>query len=366
MKNDSRPSFEGDARGCLCAARERFSCPYRMVDRRESPVSTYGHSSGTLWRTAALFFLLTFASTTYVGQIYSRGSILGGLMFSVPLMTILLCHELGHYLQTRRYGVFSTPPYFIPLPVPPFGTFGAVIQMDVRIPNRRCLFDIGISGPLAGLIVIFPFLVVGLCLSRCVCVEDAPREVFQFGEPLVLRWLSSLILDRPAGGGVLILHPIATAAWTGLFITTLNLFPLSQLDGGHVFYALIGRAARRWMFLIYAAIVVVVIVFEQWQWIVMLLLLCWIGIAHPPTSDDSCRLGWIRMVLGWLVLAFILIGFTPSPISEPLSEPLNLPPMLSHEEPPEGFPLDVYFRSHWSSTPWSDTIPGDTILWDTI
>ena len=343
----------------------RRSCPYRP-DGRCGIVPPRRPSAKKLWPAAALFFFLTFASTTYVGQIYARGGLAGGLMFSVPLMTILLCHELGHYLQTRRYGVFSTPPYFIPIPYPPFGTFGAVIQMDARIPNRRALFDIGISGPLAGLVPTFLFLAVGLSLSSCVGCEDAPRQLFRFGEPLILRWLSRLVIERPADGGVLILHPIATAAWTGLFITTLNLFPLSQLDGGHVFYALTGRAARRWMLLIYLVIVAAVIVFHQWQWIVMLLILCFLGIFHPATADDRRPIGLGRTLLGWLVLAFLPIGFTPSPISEPESEPLDLAPMLSRDYPSEEPSAVKFFGPRWSNPRWPSGLGSDTILLDTV
>lgn len=348
---------------CPCpfgANETRSDCPHRL-DGCRGALSPRRTQAKKLWPAAAFCFLLTFASTTYVGQIYARGGLAGGLMFSFPLMTILLCHELGHYLQTRRYGVFSTPPYFIPIPYPPFGTFGAVIQMDARIPNRRALFDIGISGPLAGLVPTFLFLAVGLSFSSCVGCEDAPRQLFRFGEPLVLRWLSRLVLERPADGGVLILHPIAIAAWTGLFITTLNLFPLSQLDGGHVFYALTGRAARRWMLLVYLVIVAAVIVFRQWQWIVMLLILCFLGIYHPASADDSRPLGWGRTLLGWLVLAFLPIGFTPSPISQPEREPLNLAPMLSLNGPSKDQPEVRFLGPRWSSGPRSDTILTDTV-----
>ncbi|MBQ1455982.1 MAG: site-2 protease family protein [Thermoguttaceae bacterium] len=351
------------AAACPCpfdAAGTRRRCPYRL-DGRFGVVPPRRSPAKKLWPAAALCFFLTFASTTYVGQIYARGGLAGGLMFSVPLMTILLCHELGHYLQTRRYKVFSTPPYFIPIPYPPFGTFGAVIEMDAHIPNRRALFDIGISGPLAGLVPTFLFLAVGLSLSSCVGCEDAPRRLFQFGEPLILRWLSRLVIERPADGGVLILHPIATAAWTGLFITTLNLFPLSQLDGGHVFYALTGRAARRLMLLIYLVIVAAVIVFHQWQWIVMLLILCFLGIYHPATADDSRPIGWWRTLLGWLILAFLPVGFTPSPISQPEHKPLDLAPMLSRDCPSREPPAAKFLCPRWSSGLGSDTILSDTV-----
>ena len=258
---------------------------------------------------------------------YSGGGFLSGLWFSVPLMTILTCHEFGHYFQSRRYGVYSTLPFFIPVPFPPFGTFGAFIQMDARIPNRRALFDIGITGPLAGLVPTLIFMLIGIALSEIGPVPTGTGSLI-FGEPILFRAVSMLFFDRSIPGTDLMIHPIAMAAWTGLFITSLNLIPIGQLDGGHVFYALLHRRAPAATRLIFALIVAAVVLFEQWQWIVMLVLVMLIGVVHPPTADDSVKIGRFRTLLGIATLAFIFIGLTPNPIQE--SEPLDAP---QHEAP---------------------------------
>lgn len=254
-------------------------------------------------------------------MLYSEGSFLSGLWFSVPLMTILSCHELGHYLQMRRYRVYSTLPYFIPIPLPPFGTLGAVIQMDSRVPNIKALFDIGISGPLAGLVPTVIFLFIGLPLSTTQ-VYCSPNELV-FGEPLLIQWLSALFFDRSTGE-ILHLHPIAMAAWTGIFLTSLNLFPLGQLDGGHIFYALLRHRAAPIATIIFMVIALLVIIFGQWNWCLMIILVLLMGISHPPTCNDSLPLGKPRMILGCLTLAFVLIGFTPFPVRSP--RPEELPP----------------------------------------
>lgn len=273
------------------------------------------------WKRPLLFYLLTWLSTTMVGQMYTGGGFWSGLWFSVPLMTILTCHEFGHYFQSRRYGVYSTLPYFIPVPFPPFGTFGAFIQMDARIPNPKALFDIGITGPLAGLVPTLIFMVIGIALSSVEAVS-ASAGGMTFGEPLLFRWVSTLFFDRSIPGTDLLLHPIGMAAWTGLFITSLNLIPIGQLDGGHVFYALLKRRAPAAARAIFALIVTAVILFEQWQWILMILLIVLIGVVHPPTADDSVPLGRFRTILGVLTLAFVIIGLTPNPIEQtPPPEP---------------------------------------------
>ena len=251
-------------------------------------------------------------------------------------MTILTAHEMGHFLQARRYHVPATWPFFLPVPFPPFGTFGAVIQMDSRIPNLRALFDIGISGPLAGLIPTLIFLVVGVGLSTVSPSDPALlKEGILFGDPLLFQWVTHLFFGAEISGPdqILHLHPIGMAAWTGLFITSLNLIPLGQLDGGHVFYALLRRKAHFWTSAIYYGILAFIVLAGRWEWIVMVILLTLIGIHHPPTGNDAVPLGKIRTILGILTLAFILIGFTPNPISETEPPPKEKPkPLYSGKE----------------------------------
>jgi membrane-associated protease RseP (regulator of RpoE activity) len=231
-------------------------------------------------------------------------------------MTILVCHEMGHFIQAHRYGVYASWPYFIPVPAPPFGTLGAVILMEPRMGGRRALFDIGISGPLAGLVPTFIFLIVGLQHSH---YDLSSRSDLLFGDPRLFTYLATWILGPAPAGYELIKDPMAFAGWVGLFITSLNLIPIGQLDGGHVLYALLRRKAHKVAkFLLFAALFMVIWKWEDYHiWALMLFLLFLMGPIHPPTADDEEPLGTGRIILGWLTLAFIFIGFTSMPIKMP-------------------------------------------------
>ncbi len=230
-----------------------------------------------------------------------------GWAYAIPVMGILLCHELGHYLQARRYHVPASLPYFIPMPFGPIGTMGAVIAMRGHMGNRKALYDIGISGPLAGLVPTMICCLVGLSWSR---VGTGPDT---FGEPLLFQWMARWYFGPLSEGQTVLVHPLAFAGWVGMFITALNLIPIGQLDGGHVLYALLRKKARvvAW-FLLYAAFAGVVLA-GRYEWSLMLLLLVMIGPSHPPTADDDVPLGIGRIILGWLTLAFVFVGFTPTP-----------------------------------------------------
>ena len=267
------------------------------------------------WRKPLVLYAATWATTTFVGLVfYGGGSWLGAVLFSVPLMVILTAHELGHYWQTRRYNILSSPPFFIPFPLPPFGTLGALIRMNGRVPSARALFDVGVSGPLAGLAATLVFLAVGLANSTLVDAEPATGEALVFGEPLLFRWASLLFFDRSDPTQVLTMHPTAAAAWVGLFLTTLNLLPMGQLDGGHVLYALLRRRAVYFSTALFIAAAGAVFLFERWNWLAMLFLIALFGLEHPPTADDSTRLGPLRTAIGWGTLALVAIGFTPNPV----------------------------------------------------
>lgn len=253
------------------------------------------------------------------GRITWDDQVRGGLTYSIALMSILFAHEMGHYLQARRYRVAASPPYFIPMPAPPFGTMGAVIVQRSGFADRKRLFDIAISGPLAGLVIALPVAWYGIAESR---IEQIPPS-FQgnaFGEPLVFQWISNAIHGPRGAGEDLILNPLLFAGWVGIFITALNLIPIGQLDGGHILYALIGRKAHTAaVSLTLLAIVYMVMARNHWYALIMLLLIL-TGIRHPPTGNDRIPLGRGRIVLGWLTLAFIVIGFTPVPIHLPEEE----------------------------------------------
>lgn len=273
-------------------------------------------------RLPIVLFVATCLSTLYVGGgsvALAEGSLewLGfALRYAVPVMTILLCHEMGHFIQARRYGVYASWPYFIPMPFAPWGTMGAVIVMEPRMGHRRALFDIGITGPLAGLVPTFIFLVVGLQHST---FGVPGKGGFLFGDPLLFQFLAHWILGPAPKGCIVMADPMAFAGWVGLLVTSLNLIPIGQLDGGHILYALMRQKARKIAtLLLFSALVAVIWKWEYLQgWSLMLILLILMGPVHPPTADDDEPLGLGRMILGWLTLAFIFVGFTPMPLQLP-------------------------------------------------
>lgn len=253
-----------------------------------------------------VLFLIT-CMTTY----QSQGGGLKALAYSVPVMLILLCHEFGHYIQARRYRVPASLPYFIPMPIGPIGTMGAVISMSGRMPNRKALFDIGISGPLAGMGPALICTVLGLLWSH---VERIPPGFGgRLGDPLLFRVLVNWIFGELPAGHDVFLHPLAFAGWVGVFLTALNLVPIGQLDGGHVLYAMLRGKARIIAWVLFAGAIIGMAVTRNYGWSVMLILLYMMGPSHPPTVNDREPLGTGRVVLGWLTLAFLIIGFTPTP-----------------------------------------------------
>jgi len=235
--------------------------------------------------------------------------------YALAVMIILTAHEMGHYLQARRYGVRVSLPYFIPMPLTPIGTLGAVIAMDARVPNRKVLFDIGVTGPLAGIVPTLVCCVWGMQQARYVPVG---QDAMIFGDPLLFHWLASWLLGPRPEGQEILLNPILFAGWVGLLITSLNLLPIGQLDGGHILYALLGRKARwvaQWALGAATGLVIYTIIrYHNPGWMLMVILLYLIGPGHPPTYQDHVGIGPFRQVLGWLMLGFIFIGLTPMPV----------------------------------------------------
>ena len=259
-------------------------------------------------RLPILLFVATCLSTFWagLGLHKSLDGWVEALLYAGPLMFILICHEAGHFIQAHRYGVHTSYPFFIPMPFGPLGTIGAVIGMEPRIGNRRALFDIGITGPLAGLVPTLIFCVVGLSLSQYVVGRDT------FADPPVLRMLAHFVLGPMPQGQVIQTHPMAFAGWVGLLLTAVNLIPIGQLDGGHVLYALLRRKSHYVATPLLLAAMVMVLTGYWWWWL-MVFLMVLMGARHPPTADDNVPLGPVRIVLGWLTLAFVLVGFTPDP-----------------------------------------------------
>jgi membrane-associated protease RseP (regulator of RpoE activity) len=255
-----------------------------------------------------LLFVLTCLTTFWVA---SGEGWLRALMYSGGIMGILLAHEMGHYITARKNGVEATLPFFIPIPIPPFGTMGAVIKMGSRIPSRRALFDVGAAGPLAGLAVIVPVIIAGLKLSRVVDTAGLDQNTVSLGDSLLFTLLSRLTVGHLPPNKDLLLHPLAFAGWAGLLVTALNLLPVGQLDGGHVAYALFRRRSR-WVSALFYGLLIAVCLFLYFGWFLMALILLFIR-KHPPTLDDELPLDPKRKALGALILVIFLLSFTPVP-----------------------------------------------------
>ena len=246
---------------------------------------------------------------------------LQGLWYSLTILTILGCHEMGHYVACLKYGVIATRPYFLPVPIPLTGTFGAFIRIKSRIPTKTALFDIGIAGPLAGFAVAVPALFLGLMLSR---VDHLPQDrsmLVELGEPLLFKFAAWMVWGTVPQGYSVNMHPMAFAAWFGLLATALNLFPIAQLDGGHIAYAVLGRRSTIVTFVMIG--VAVALCFTSSSWIVWTLLLLamifFLGPHHPPTLYDDEPIGRGRVVMAAVAMVILALCFTPVPIGEILA-----------------------------------------------
>jgi len=234
-----------------------------------------------------------------------------GLPFSLTLMLILLCHELAHYIASTKNGVEATLPYFIPAPTV-FGTLGAFIKMKSPITTRNALMDIGASGPIAGFVMSVFACAIGLSLSKVVPVAKVTDEIV-FGPSLLFYGMAKLFLGSIPPDSGIAMNPIAFAGWIGFFVTSLNLIPVGQLDGGHIAYALLGeRHGKISKILIGVLVVMGVLVYEGWiVWAVLLIML---GFRHPPIVYSDIPLDHKRKIVGWLALAIFVVTFTPIPV----------------------------------------------------
>lgn len=263
--------------------------------------------------TGSDLFVLTMAGAhAWWQNLTDPAKLLEGVWYSASLLLILGFHELGHYVAARAYGVHVSLPFFVPLPLWPLGTMGAIIRMRSPIPSRKVLLDIGIAGPLLGLVVALPVLVMGLILSP---VKPVAGVVFQEGNSLAYLFLKWLIKGTIPAGSDVMLHPMALAGWLGLFVTALNLMPLSQLDGGHIAYAVLGRGFRKavWPFL---GILIVLFLVSRWEgWLVWVVLAVALGLKHPPPLDDLTPLDRSRRRLALVALGLLVVLLTPLPFA---------------------------------------------------
>jgi len=270
-----------------------------------------------------ILFLITFFTTSWAWVYFSQeanifaepSKIWLGLPFSIPLMTILLAHEMGHYIMSKRHNVESTLPYFIPFPNI-IGTMGAVIKMKSQIPDREALIDIGMAGPLAGIVVTIPIMFIGLMMSNLTIsiYSEATGGIF-LGESIIFVVFSWILYGRLPPNLHISLHPIAFAGWIGLLVTFMNLFPVSQLDGGHISYALFGRRHKVLGKITCIALLLMSIFY--WPWFIWMVFVLFIGLGHPPPIDDSGVISKKKRVLGYICLAIFLLTFVPRPFYGP-------------------------------------------------
>lgn len=266
-------------------------------------------------------------------------NIFSGWPFALAMLGILLAHEFGHYLVSRYHKTPATLPYFIPFPFSPLGTMGAAILMKGIPKNKRILFDIGVAGPLAGMLIAIPVLFLGLKLSALDTVTSSPNSFIEgnsliylfakyavFGrllpEPVTygslspfLYWLRYFFTGTPApiGGTDVFIHPVAFAGWAGLLVTALNLVPAGTLDGGHVVYSLFGERARK-AFPFLVAIMAALGFFWSGWWL-WAFLLFWLGRVNAETLDQLTPLDGKRRLVAFLVIVLFLLVFTPVPFS---------------------------------------------------
>ena len=245
--------------------------------------------------------------------------LLGGLWYSGTFLAILGAHEAGHYLYCRRYGIDASLPYFIPLPpiITMTGTLGAVIRIRDGFRTRTELFDVGIAGPLAGLVVLIPALFYGFTLSPVV-PEPTSGTLRYFGEPLLFQWAARLVVGSVADGWTINVHPIVWGCWFGLFATALNLLPFGQFDGGHIVYAVFGpRVARMVSIATTAGLIAMIGVSITWMVpaLMMLLLWRWIGLDHPSPLNPYEPVSRGRRALAVLALVALIVCATPVPVT---------------------------------------------------
>jgi Zn-dependent protease len=271
------------------------------------------------WWPNALLLGLTLLSLLYAGAEHQAGMsgetrivLWRGLPYALSMILILGAHELGHYFAARYHRVGVTLPYFIPMPLGTFGTLGAFIQLREPMKNRKILFDVGVSGPLAGLIVALPILIVGLATSH---IEPLPNEVYLLeGDSLLYATAKLAVFGEllPNDREDVFINQLAKAGWTGLFITGLNLIPLGQLDGGHVIFTLLGRRAQR----LYGPILFAFLALSLFNsaWLFWTLLLFFLGRVYAVPMDTVTQLDQRRRWLGYAALVVFALVFVPDPL----------------------------------------------------
>jgi len=286
------------------------------------------HKEKSVWINIALL-IATIITTTITGSLlhigvsdmqsldnllivlYPENLFFGTIYFSFPLLSILFIHEMGHYFVSKKHGIHTSLPFFIPIPpiLPGFniGTFGALISSHDPMPDKKALFDVGISGPIAGFLVAVPVTIIGLITSDIIPINSIMEGETILGSSILFVLLSSFFVSIPSGFA-LTLNPIAFAGWIGLLITAINLLPAGQLDGGHIFRAILGDKQK---FAGWLAIFIMIL--SGWIFFAFIIILI-IGLNHPPPLNDSGTLDIKRKILFFVAVVILIICFIPYPI----------------------------------------------------
>ncbi len=303
-----------------------------------------GRRAASRTATHVVLFLLTVLSTLFVGAMYSSAAetatsvwdlvrpatLIQGWPFALALLSILTAHEFGHYFAARYHKVAVTLPFFIPMPFG-FGTLGAFIQLREPVRDRRILFDIGVAGPLAGLVLAVPLFFLGLATAHTEVISSTTGATF-FGNSLFTLGAQFLVFGKwlpNAAGEDVVVNQVLLAGWIGLLVTALNLLPVGQLDGGHTVFAMFGEKARTVNLiavgLLAASAVAGLGAVQQiapWLapvgytgWFIWLILIFFvIGPFHPPALDDVTELDGKRRALGFVMILIFVLTFLPAPL----------------------------------------------------
>ncbi|RMH00576.1 MAG: site-2 protease family protein [Chloroflexi bacterium] len=328
-----RGQFLRDPANCYDELRARFErfgfTP--LVRREEDRIALIAlpvifNPAPSRWWINLVLFLATIWTTLYTGALYESGelisffdlgSLVKGIPFSLSLMLILGAHELGHYFAARYHKVPVTLPYFIPVPgsFSLIGTLGAFIQLKAPVKNRRALFDVGVAGPLAGLVFAIPILFYGLSTSAVGPLPVNTPYVAE-GNSILYMLMKIAVFGRvlPGGGLDVQLNQVAWAGWVGLLVTGLNLIPVGQLDGGHVAYVLFGKRARQFFWPVLIGLGVLVVLTGTTMWLIWILLLYFMGRNHAEPLDDVTELDSRRRALAYFMLVLFVLVFVPVPL----------------------------------------------------
>lgn len=256
-----------------------------------------------------ILFIVTIISTIFAWSYYNKGSLIEGIEFSIALLAIIGAHETAHYFAARKHGVKATLPYFIPAPTL-IGTFGAVINVKSAIPNKNALFDLGVSGPIAGIIVTLPVLIIGLYLSITAPMQSGTPLFIP--SPLMYIAIQFISSPAPEGYGIMI-NPFLFAAWVGIIVTMLNLMPVAFLDGGHISRSLFSEKMHK-----YLSIAGMIVTFLL-GWIPMAILMgviLFMSKRHPGALDNVSKLSKNRKIFSVVMIIILILCLSPIPITQ--------------------------------------------------